>query len=95
MTVINAWTQHGWSCSDHLIDDSRLADMIGRRYQSLAALKREADRRCDPRGYPTVEYIGPDGATYRYDGSAGLGIPGRHVPAVTRIYPDGCRCGAC
>lgn len=83
LTVTNAWTQHGWDPTDHLIDDSALTDMIGCTYANLSALMRTAAQRADKRGYPTVEYH--DGARrYRYDGSP-TGIPGRHVRVITDI----------
>jgi hypothetical protein len=85
LTVTDAWTQRGWDPCDHLIDDTRITGMVGRTYRDLSALRREAQRRADRRGYPTVEYH--DGhRRYRYDGSP-QGIPGRHVPVVADLGP--------
>lgn len=56
LIVLDAWTQHGWASDDHLIDDSRISGLVGRRYQSLAALRRAARRMEDPRGFAAVRY---------------------------------------
>jgi hypothetical protein len=87
LTVTNAWTQHGWSNTDHMIDDEQITGMIGRTYAGLVSLKAAAQRRADRRGYPTVEYVA-GGRRYRYDGSP-TGIPGRHVQVVTDLGPVG------
>ncbi len=83
LTVTNARNQQGWGCRDHLLDDSALADMIGRTYPNLAALKRAAQRRAE--SYPTVEYHDAY-RRYRYRGDP-TGIPGRHVVVVEDIGP--------
>lgn len=56
LTIINAYTQRGWGPTDHLIDDSRLDEIIGMSYSNCANMMRAARSRADSRGYVAVEY---------------------------------------
>lgn len=82
LTVTNAWNQRGWDSMDHMLDDDALTDLIGRTFSSLAAMKAAANKAAE--SYATVEYE-MGGRRYRYDGSAGLCIPGRRVPMISEI----------
>ena len=84
--LTRAWTQRGWSSCDHLIDDSRLAEIIGRSYTTVAHAARAARARADRRGFVAFEYS-LAGRRYQYDDSALLGIPGRRVPLITELVP--------
>lgn len=55
--IVNAYTQRGWDSCSHLIDDSRIRTMIGRRYADWRSAARAADRMADRRGYAAVEYV--------------------------------------
>jgi hypothetical protein len=46
VTVVNAGALAGYSGTDHLIDDSGIADIIGRQYRSVGDALRAADSRC-------------------------------------------------
>lgn len=63
LTISAAWTQRGWSANDHLIDDSRMNEIIGKTYQTLAQAKRAVAARADKRGYGMFRYT-MDGKTY-------------------------------
>lgn len=54
--ILEAYTQRGWSQSDHLIDDSRIAEIIGRRYATVEHAMRAARARADRRGYAAIRY---------------------------------------
>lgn len=55
--ILDAWTQHGWSSTDHMIDDTKIKGMIGRTYQSYPAALRIADRLADRRGFAAIRYL--------------------------------------
>ncbi len=57
VTVTAAWTQRGWSSGDHLIDDSRMAEIVGRSFASAAHAMRAAEARADRLGFAAVEYV--------------------------------------
>lgn len=82
VTVIDAWNQRGWSREDHLLDDGPLSALVGRTFRSLYAMRKAAHRLSE--SYPAVEYT-MGSRKYRYDGSANLGIPGRHVPMIEEL----------
>lgn len=81
LLVTNARNQRGWSSTDHLLDDSRLHEMIGQAYASVASMRRAALARAE--SFPLVEYE-LNGRRYQYDGSP-TDIPGRHVQVITEI----------
>lgn len=56
LTIINAYTQRGWDACDHLIDDSRLDEIVGQSYSNRANMLRAARARADRRGFVAVEY---------------------------------------
>jgi len=80
ITITDAYTQRGWSQHDHLIDDSDIARMIGREYADLAEAMEEADERCDPRGFPALEYI-LDATGERWLRGGEPDLPGRRAMA--------------
>ena len=57
LLVTSAENQRGWSPTDYLIDDERLAEIVGCRYRTLASLLSAARAREDARGYARVEYV--------------------------------------
>lgn len=57
LRIINAWTQHGWSSTDHLIDDSRLDEIVGREFRTREKLLSAARSRADRRGFAAVRYL--------------------------------------
>lgn len=83
ITITNAWTQRGWSHADHLIDDGRLTELVGRTFRSLAVAAQAARKRGDQRGFVSFEYVGPDGRRYLYDDSPAL--PGRDVRRIREV----------
>lgn len=86
ITITNARTQRGWSPTDHLIDDSRLAEVIGVSYASVEHARRAVASRCDSRGYGMFEYVCHAGSRhYRYDDSPG-NIPGRTVQRIREVH---------
>lgn len=79
--VTAAWTQRGWSPNDHLIDDSRLDEIIGRHFASVRAAMRAAEKRADERGYAAIEYlVCATGQTWQRGAEPAL--PGRAPMAV-------------
>ncbi len=84
LVVTAAWTQRGWSRDDHWIDDGPISGMVGRSYHTLDAMTKAAQKLCDHRGWPSVEFVGRDGRRYLYDGSP-QGIPGREAPAISLV----------
>lgn len=40
--LINIGQQHGYTSTDHLLDDTALQALIGRKFPSLAAIRRTA-----------------------------------------------------
>jgi hypothetical protein len=81
--IINAWTQRGWSSTDHMIDDTRLAEVVGREFRTLEHARRAVEARTDRRGYGTFTYE-LAGRTYQYDDSP-AGIPGRNVQRIREL----------
>lgn len=55
--VTAAWTQRGWDSCDHLIDDSRIQEIVGLHYASVAHAMRAAGAREDRRGFAAIEYV--------------------------------------
>lgn len=55
--VTQAWTQRGWCPTDHLIDDSRMDEIVGRSYRTVADALRAARKRADRRGFAAIEYL--------------------------------------
>lgn len=55
--ITNAYTQRGWSSCDHLIDDSRMAEIVGREFKTLAGAMRAARARAHRLGFAAIEYI--------------------------------------
>lgn len=92
ITITEAHTQRGWSPTDHLIDDTRLDEVIGRSYATVEHARRAVEARADDRGYATFEFEDGRGRHWRYDCSAGLGIPGRHVRRLTDVTHERCHC---
>jgi len=84
ITILNAWTQRGWSSQDYRIDDSRLAEVVGRSYATVEHARRAVEARADELGYPSFEYE-CRGRRYRYDCSSRLRIPGRRVPQIIEL----------
>ena len=84
ITITNAWNQRGWSGTDHLIDDSRMADIIGRSYSTVGHARRAVEARADRRGSASFEYR--DGSRYYSYDCSPAGIPGRHVQRIREIH---------
>lgn len=73
ITVKNAGALHGYSGTDHLIDESGVHDIIGRQFRSVSAALKAADTKCKMEGvggrrttnhpYTWVEVIHKDGST--------------------------------
>ena len=57
LRVIEAWTQRGWSSSDHMIDDRRMDEIVGREFRTRANLLAAARARADARGFAAVRYL--------------------------------------
>lgn len=57
ISITNAYTQRGWSSTDHLIDDSRMVELIGRDFSTVANAMRAARARADKLGYAAIEYL--------------------------------------
>jgi hypothetical protein len=85
VTITKAWTQRGWSSTDHMIDDSRLAEVVGVSYRSVEHARRAAAARADKRGFVSFQYT-LDGRLYEYDDSPS-GIPGRTVDRIREVAP--------
>lgn len=64
ITITDAYTQRGWSPTDHLIDDEPIRRMIGRTYHDRASAMRAARKLADPRGYAALVYTTDDGETW-------------------------------
>jgi hypothetical protein len=54
ITVEQAYALEGYSGHDHLIDDSRLAEIEGKEFRSVAAAMDAACRRCYIGGTPSI-----------------------------------------
>jgi hypothetical protein len=46
ITVIDAYALNGYSGYDHLIDDSKLKEIIGQEFRSVGEALKAADKRC-------------------------------------------------
>ena len=55
ITVIDAGARQGYSSTDHLIDDSELAEIIGKKFSSVGKALVAADKRCWMDGRPGVK----------------------------------------
>lgn len=55
--VVEACTQRGWSSRDHMIDDSRIAAMVGRVYVSARAALEAGKRLADDLGFASVTFV--------------------------------------
>jgi hypothetical protein len=75
VTVLRAWTQRGWSSTDHMIDDRRMDELVGMTFQSLRDAMRAAESRADSLGYAAIEYQRPDGQVWQRGAEPSL--PGR------------------
>jgi hypothetical protein len=84
VVVVRAWTQRGRSSTDHLIDDTRLDECVGRRFATVEHARRAVEARADRRGYASFEYT-LGSKRYVYDCSAALGIPGRDVLRIREV----------
>lgn len=63
ITIIDASFQRGWDAYDHLIDDSKAHDLIGRTYTRRSDMLRALDRIPGP---PiSILYRMPDGTIRR------------------------------
>lgn len=64
ITVTAAWTQRGWDHHDHLIDDSRMTEIVGQKFASVDDAMRAARARADHRGFVAIEYVAADGSCW-------------------------------
>lgn len=80
ITIEHAWTQRGWSANDYMIDDSRMAEIIGRSYRTAEHAMRAARARADELGYAAIRYRTSDGEVWERGDEPS--IPGR--PALCR-----------
>lgn len=94
ITITRAWTQRGWSPTDHLIDDTRMGEVVGRSYASVEHARRAVEARADSRGYASFEYRAAGGRHYRCDTSARAKIPGRNVPYIRELREQKTKKGA-
>jgi hypothetical protein len=85
IVILEAWTQKGWDPCDHLIDDSKLDEVIGKSYATVEHAKRAVESRADRRGFASFIYRDRNGRRYKYDTSANLKIPGRSVLRITEV----------
>lgn len=88
IVITKAWTQRGWDRDDHLIDDSRLREVIGRTYATVEHARRAVVARRDRRGPASFEFA-RGGRRYRYDTTARWDVPGRQVPLIEDITAEG------
>ena len=86
ITVMTAWTQRGWSQNDHLIDDTRLHEMVGRSYSALAHARRAAVARADRRGFASIVYTTSDGRRWAVGFEPSL--PGRPNRGPSEMCSD-------
>lgn len=55
--LLNAYTQRGWDSCDHLIDDSRMTEIVGRSYTTVTHAMRAASARASRRGFVAIRYL--------------------------------------
>lgn len=83
ITITHAYTQRGWDPGDHLIDDSRMSEIIGRHYASVSHAMSAARARADRRGYAAIQYV-VQATGERWERGDDPALPGRN-PLCKRV----------
>lgn len=89
LTILEARNQRGWDSQDHMLDDSKLEELIGRSYKTMAQLRRAVVAR--ESSFARVVYEGPDGMRYEFGTEPSLpGRPNRGARLCAEQKPRAC-----